>query len=129
MNDLREKGISGLKTICVLVAIMWGVEALNTTLGHGLNRFGIFPRDIDTLAGIIAWPFLHGGLGHLVMNTTPLLFLGFFVSLRGPLVFFSSTLLIVVVGGIGVWIFGRAAFHIGASGLVFGYFGFLVAIA
>ena len=63
------------------------------------------------------------------MNTTPPRFLGFFVSLRGPLVFFSSTLLIVVVGGIGVWIFGRAAFHIGASGLVFGYFGFLVAIA
>jgi len=50
------------------------------------------------------------------------------VALRGRWLFISSSLLILVVGGLGVWVFGRAAFHIGASGLVFGYFGFLVAI-
>ena len=54
--------------------------------------------------------------------------MGFLVALRGRGLFIYSSLLIVVVGGLGVWVFGRPAFHIGASGLVFGYFGFLVAI-
>ena len=54
--------------------------------------------------------------------------MGYLVALRGRWMFISSSLLILVVGGLGVWVFGRAAYHIGASGLVFGYFGFLVAI-
>ena len=63
------------------------------------------------------------------MNTSPLLILGFLVALRGIFVFCAASLLIVLFAGICVWIFGRPAYHIGASGLVFGYFGFLVAIA
>ena len=63
------------------------------------------------------------------MNTVPLLFLGFFVAMRGAGNFFTCSLIILVLGGLGVWVFGRAAYHVGASGLVFGFFGYLVALA
>ena len=128
MNNLSEHGLAGLKSVCILVALMWLVELVNTLVGHRLNDFGIYPRSSQGLIGVLLWPFLHGGLGHLIMNTTPLLFMGFFVSLRGPFVLFLTSLIVVVVGGLLVWVFGRSAIHIGASGLVFGYFGFLVAV-
>ncbi len=128
MNDFRSNWLTGLQTICLLVSCIWVVEVVNNLQGHRLNSLGIYPREIETLPGIVLWPLLHGNLQHLVMNTTPLLFMGFFVALRGPSLFIKSTLLIVVLSGSGVWVFGRSAYHIGASGLVFGYFGFLVAI-
>ena len=62
------------------------------------------------------------------MNTMPLLIMGFFVALRGPWIFTKTTLLILIIGGLAVWVFARPAYHIGSSGLIFGYFGFLVAI-
>jgi membrane associated rhomboid family serine protease len=129
MNDLKRHWRSGLKTICVLVILIWIVEAANSFFGHGFNTFGIYPRDVDTLPGILLWPLLHGSLKHLIMNTTPLLIMGFFVALRGPWVFTKTTLLILIIGGLGVWAFARPAYHIGSSGLIFGYFGFLVAMA
>lgn len=113
--------------ILTFTGILWGVEVINATLDHRLNAFGIYPRELDSLPGILVWPFLHGNITHLMMNTTPFVVLGWFVGLRGAFVFLQTTLIIVVVGGAGVWVFGRESFHIGASGLVFGYFGFLVA--
>ena len=53
---------------------------------------------------------------------------GSFVALKGTLRFFIVTLIITILGGVGVWCFGREAYHVGASGLVFGYFGYLVAL-
>lgn len=128
MNDLKRNWLSGLKTICALVALIWVVEVANNFIGHRFNLFGIYPRKVETLPGILLWPLLHGSLKHLMMNTAPLLIMGFLVALRGPWIFVKTTLLIVIIGGLGVWVFGRPAYHIGASGLVFGYFGFLVAI-
>jgi membrane associated rhomboid family serine protease len=128
MNDLRRHWWSGLKTISVLVILIWIVEAANNFFGHRFNTFGIYPRNVDTLPGVLLWPLLHGSLKHLIMNTTPLLIMGFFVALRGPWVFVKTTLMVLIIGGLGVWLFARPAYHIGASGLIFGYFGFLVAI-
>jgi membrane associated rhomboid family serine protease len=128
VNDLKSNWLSGLKIICFLVLAIWIVEVVNNFFGHRFSAWGIYPRRVDTLPGVLLWPFLHGNLRHLVMNTTPLLIMGFFVALRGSAVFVKTTLLILLIGGLGVWLFGRPAYHIGASGLVFGYFGFLVAI-
>ena len=116
MNDLKSNWLSGLKMICILVLIIWLVEVINNFFGHGLNAYGIYPRQIDTLPGILLWPFLHGSLQHLVMNTTPLLMMGFFVALRGPLIFLKTTLLVLVIGGLGVWLFGRPAYHMVPAG-------------
>ncbi len=123
-----DNWLTALKTICALVFLVWVIEVVNNLFGHRFDIYGIYPREFDKLPGIFFWPFLHGGLKHLVMNTTPLLLMGFFVALRGPSMFIKTTLFITLVGGLGVWLFGRPAYHIGASGLVFGYFGYLVAM-
>ncbi len=123
-----QNWVQALRMILVLVLVLWIVQATNTLLGLRLNVLGIYPREVQSLPGILVWPFLHANFEHLIMNTTPLAVLGFFVALRGTSVFLLASLLILIVGGLGVWLFGRPAFHIGASGLVFGYFGFLVAI-
>ena len=133
-GDVSERRITatgwldGARIIICFVAILWLIEAINTGLGHAFNVFGIFPREVATLPGILFWPFLHGNFQHLIMNTTPLLVLGLFVAMRGPAVFLQTSVIVMIVGGLGVWVFGREAYHIGASGLVFGYFGFLVAV-
>lgn len=128
MPEPTEAWLRALKIILCFLAILWVFETVNTFLGHRLNVLGIYPRELETLPGIVLWPFLHANFQHLIMNTTPLAMLGFFVALRGWAVFVKASLLILVLGGLGVWLFGRPAFHIGASGLVFGFFGFLVAI-
>ena len=118
-----------MKLVLGLVALLWLIELLNNFMGHRLNVYGIYPRNPNTLPGIILWPFLHGSMHHLVMNTMPLLVMGYFVALRGYWLFLKSSLIILILGGLGVWVFGRAAYHIGASGLVFGFFGFLISLA
>lgn len=128
-RKFQRSTLSALKAVLILVGVIWLVEILNNLIGHRLNIFGIYPRRTESLPGILLWPLLHGGFGHLVMNTTPLLAMGFFVALRGVRQFIVSSLFIVLVAGFGVWLFGRDAFHVGASGLVFGYFGLLVALA
>lgn len=123
----RTSWQDGAVYILTFVGILWAVEVINAALGHRLNVFGIYPRELSGLWGLLVWPLLHGNIQHLAVNTTPFVVLGWFVAMRGPAIFLQTTLLITVLAGAGVWTFGRVAFHIGCSGLVFGYFGFLVA--
>ena len=99
---------------------------VNFLLGHSLNSFGILPRSLGGLVGIPLSPLLHGNFGHLIANSAPLLILGGLVSLRGHRAFLHTTVGIVLIGGLAVWIVARDALHVGASGLVFGYFGYLL---
>jgi len=108
------------------VALLWGVHILNLLLGYSFNIYGIIPREIVGLRGIVFSPFLHGSTEHLVMNTVPLMILGCILILRGVASFFLVSLLVALIGGLGVWLFGREhSVHVGASGIIFGYFGFL----
>ena len=111
-----------------LVTLIWTLELVDLLFLRGaLDGFGIRPRRVDWLWGILFAPFLHGGLGHLVANTSSLLFLGWLVLLRRTGDFFVVTALAILVGGLGVWLFGAVGtIHIGASGLVFGYLGYLL---
>ncbi len=108
------------------VLLLWMVEILNLVTGHALLRFGIFPRRVSGLSGILFAPFLHGSIAHLLMNTLPLFILGSLVLVHGRRTLFKITPFIIVVSGLGVWLMGRSAIHVGASSLIFGYFGFLV---
>jgi membrane associated rhomboid family serine protease len=115
-------------TLAGLVGLMWGLEILDTVLGGSLDRFGIRPRVLASLPGILAAPFLHGGFGHLISNTVPFAILGWFVMLRGLDEFWVVTAIVALGSGLGTWLFGGTnTLHIGASGVVFGYLGFLVA--
>jgi membrane associated rhomboid family serine protease len=86
----------------------------------------LLPRSFSGLAGIITMPFLHSNFLHLISNTFPFIIFSILISLRGNIYYLKTTLLILSISGVLLWLFGRSAFHIGASGLVFGYFSFLL---
>ena len=86
----------------------------------------VVPRRLDGLVGVLGAPLVHGSFAHLAANTLPLLVLGGMVAVRGAVYYLTTTLAIAVLGGLGLWLLGRSAAHVGASGVIFGYFGFLV---
>lgn len=110
------------------VLAAWIVELVDTFfLGQRLNALGIRPRQVTGLWGILFMPLLHGGLGHLLANTIPFVVLGWLVMLRRLTDFTTVTLITMVITGAGLWLLGASqAIYIGASSLVFGYFGFLL---
>src|SRR3990170_3197965 len=111
-----------------LVAAMWLLELLDAVLAYPLDVFGIVPRSGDGLIGIGAAPFLHLGFGHLLANTTALLVLGSLVLLTSPY-FWMVTVSVGLFGGLGVWLVGDPqTLVVGASGLVYGYAAYLVAL-
>lgn len=123
----QRKISSPYKRLFHLVAIMWIIEIINILFDHQLCRYGIFPRTSPGLVGIPFSPLLHAGVVHLLLNTGPLIVLGGLVAMSGRPSFIRSTVFIVLAGGTGIWLLGRPAYHVGASALIFGYFGYLVA--
>jgi membrane associated rhomboid family serine protease len=113
----------------LLLVIIWVIQIVNMATGYSLNSWGIIPRSMDGLMGIAFAPFLHAGLWHIVANSVPLFILGVLLSLHGRAIFFEVTILVALLGGLGTWIFGSTAIHLGASGLVFGYWSYLLAYA
>lgn len=111
-----------------LITILWALEILDSVFLRGaLNRYGIRPRTAKGLRGILLAPFLHGSLGHLAANTIPFVILGWLVMLPETNDFFIVTAVALLASGFGVWLFGGSnTMHVGASGLIFGYFGFLL---
>ena len=123
----KRKNASPYELLVYLIVAMWVVEVSNLLAGHQLYRFGIFPRTAQGLVGIPFSPFLHAGVIHLFLNTGPMIVLGGLVSMSGRPSFIRSTVFIVLAGGAGIWLLGRPAYHVGASALIFGYFGYLLA--
>ena len=122
-NPLRR-----VAPILVLVGVMWALELLDTAMGYPLDAYGIVPRSEDGLIGIGLAPFLHYGIGHLLANTTALLVLGALVLLTTPY-FWMLTVAVTLFGGMAVWLTGDPhTLVLGASGLVYGYAGYLVAL-
>ena len=116
--------------IIVLVAVCWVVFVVNNLiLGGSLTHYGIIPRHLGSLPGILWSPFLHASFGHLVANTVPLLIFGGVICARSKAEFIGVTLGGILLGGGLTWLLARNADHVGASGLVFCYFGFLTSRA
>lgn len=120
-----------LRVLLIFVGILWALELIDSLFfQQRLNYWGIQPRSLEGLKGIFFAPLLHGGFAHLAANTVPLLVLGFFVILRGLSTFIQVTATIWLLGGLGIWLTGGAnTLHIGASIIVFGYLGYLLARA
>lgn len=121
----------GLALLAAIVALMWLVEVVNTLAGNGLDGGGIYARNIDRFWGILTAPFIHASFAHLLDNTVPFVFLGFFIALHGALRLALVTAFVVVIGGLGTWLISPAGGGhvdtIGSSGVVFGYAAYLVA--
>lgn len=113
-----------VRPIILIVAAIWGIFLLDLILP--LERLGLVPRSFTGMIGIAAMPFLHGSFAHLIGNTLPLIvLLGLMVASRPRP--WSTMILLTLLSGIALWLLGRPALHIGASGLIYAMMGFLIA--
>ena len=113
--------------LLVSVGVVWVVSLYGLLLDRGLiSDLAVIPRRADGLGGLLGMPLVHGSWQHLSANTGPLVIFGAILLGRGKGYFLLVTLAIAVLSGFVLWLFGRPAHHIGASGVIFGYFSFLV---
>lgn len=125
MNPEKRKIIQSLFLPFLFVILIWIIKLGEMVTQTDLGFLGIYPRRIEGLIGIIATPLLHADLKHLFANSVPLMVLG------GCLFYFykelavKTFLLIYFITGLSVWVGGREAYHIGASGVVYGLAAFL----
>ncbi|MEO0394842.1 MAG: rhomboid family intramembrane serine protease [Cyanobacteria bacterium P01_A01_bin.137] len=128
LSELKSATIARLQLLGTVLISLWSIEIIDfLVFGGGLDRYGIRPRSLGGLWGIPLAPLLHGGFRHLLANTVPLLTLSWWVMMRSIGTWLMATIMITLVGGAGTWLLARGgSVHIGASGLVFGYLGFLL---
>ena len=108
-----------------VVMLMWLVKIVEVIQNYKYTRWGIFPRDIDGLPGIVAAPFIHSDWEHLMSNSIPMLALMSMVMVFYKRVAIPSVIIITIFTGFTVWLFARDAYHVGASGVVYGLVAFL----
>lgn len=118
-----------VKLIIALVVLMSAVHIVNVFLDGQLGQFGIIPRSVEGSYHILTSPFIHSSLGHLLNNLVGLSIFSAFCLLRSVRFYLVSSLFIIVVGGALVWLFGRHASHVGASGWIFGLWSLSIAMA
>ena len=116
-----------LTALVILTGMIWALSLANLYFFQDRLLPLLIPRTGAGLLGVPCMPFIHKDLNHLLCNTLPLLVFAWLILNRGVAYFSKVTLFIVLFGGLLVWALARGNPHIGASGLVFGYFGFLVA--
>jgi membrane associated rhomboid family serine protease len=120
-----------LVVMCGIAAVLWAVQIVNATGNYHLDgRFGVKPRQVDGLWGVVTMPFLHSSYSHLFSNTVPVILIGWVLLLSGVRAWATVTGIVVVVGGLLTWLVGPGhSVIVGASGLVFGWLGYLLARA
>lgn len=123
ISSLKHNSIFMLK----IIGGLWLLQTFNWVLQYRLNILGIIPRTLIGLRGIVCAPFLHGDFSHLFFNSVPLFVLANLILVQGRTTFYAISLFIIIVGGTTLWLVGKRGIHIGASTLIMGYFGFLLA--
>jgi membrane associated rhomboid family serine protease len=123
----QQDRAAGFQLVVGMAALMWLVEIVDSIDHHRLDSWGIEPRDVEGLRGVVAAPFLHASFDHLIGNTVPFVILGLAIALSGLGRVAVVTGLVMLIGGLGTWIFApENTIHIGASGVVFGYASYLI---
>jgi len=117
-----------IPAVIYLLAALWAIHALQWLVPGDLQHYGILPRSLPDLWHIALAPFLHASLWHLIGNSLPLLGLGILLHLqleKGTSLW-ELCALIALLSGLGTWLFGRNAYHIGASAVVLGLWAFIL---
>jgi len=128
-RSLSEKLYSNIVVLVGLACVMVGIYVIDHVLPISLGRWGIISRDTSSLLNIFTAPFVHGSVGHLVNNLIGLMVFSAVCMLRSFRFWVVASLFVITVGGALVWLFGRSALHIGASGWIFGLWSVLIALA
>ncbi|WP_240677579.1 rhomboid family intramembrane serine protease [Actinacidiphila soli] len=110
------------------LAVVWAVQLANWAQQYGLSRdYGLVSGNLGTLPDLLTAPLLHWSWAHIESNSGPLFIFGFLAAYRGVARFLGLTLLVAMTSGLTVWLFERGSVEtVGASGLIFGYFGYVV---
>ena len=122
-----KKGIYNLRLLTAITVVMFVIQLINVNVHYGLTQFGILPRDIYTLPQIFTAPFIHGNWMHLLNNVIGFWIFSLLCLLRGRQFYLRSSVFIIVVSGVLDWCFARKAWHIGASGWIFGLWSLAIA--
>ena len=117
-----------LVVMAAFLVLIWVLQVANWADGYRLDTsYGIWPRDIGRVQDIFTAPFLHLSWNHIEGNSVPLFILGFLSAYRGVVKFVMVTLIVAVTSGLAVWMFQSGnEMTVGASGLIFGYFGYVL---
>jgi membrane associated rhomboid family serine protease len=115
-----------IRLVLAVFVLFSAIEMINLFTGRMLSQLGTIPRYVPGLKGIILGPFVHGSLQHYFSNIIPLCIFTYLLLQYGLNRYLQVTLWIMVTSGLLVWLFARPATHIGVSGVVYGYFGYLV---
>lgn len=130
MQDDQKQIVKQRATFLAMVSgAMVAVHLLDLLMGGYLKSFGIQPREMGTAYTIVTAPWLHGDFAHLGGNLAAFIILAALSLLNGIRYFVKASAIIIVVGGAMVWLFGREAMHIGASGWIFGLWSLAIAQA
>lgn len=109
----------------LFVALLWAIKIFEIGLDLDIVSFGLYPRAYSGLIGIVTCPLIHSSFEHLFSNSIPLLILGGITFYFYRPIAFSVFFWVYLMGGVWLWAAGRPAYHIGASGLVYGFASFL----
>ena len=117
--------------LVILLVVLWGIEYIdqNWLPNYFLDIWGVIPRNLIGLRGIIFAPFLHGSYSHLAGNTFGIIVFGGLVMGRSLREFWTVTIMSALISGLGIWLVGRPPVHVGYSGIIYGYFSYLIALA
>ncbi|MCX4882764.1 rhomboid family intramembrane serine protease [Streptomyces sp. NBC_00847] len=122
-----ERAKAAAKLMVGWVALLWLLEVIDVVSGHALDGLGITPREPSELIDVVPAAFIHFGFAHVAANSVPLLVMGFLAALGGLRRFAAVCMVVIVADGLGVWLTAPAHSNTaGASGLIFGLFGFLL---
>lgn len=126
-QDIRRLRLAFISA-ATFVGLLWLIKLTEVLFGFDLSQQSIFPGRTDTLPGIALAPLLHGSFSHLFANTAPILVLGTLLIYGYPKAAWILLPAVYLGSGLGVWLVARPAWHLGASGLVFGMLFFLFTI-
>ena len=125
MNKQKIKLYNILKYPLLFVFIMWGVKLIEVYFEISLIEYGVLPRDISGIKGVLLSPFIHKDFKHLINNTFPIIVLGSLLSYFYKKNYKSIFPMLYIVSGILLWGIGRTSFHIGASGIIYALASFI----
>lgn len=120
-NSLRKS----ITVAASFAALLWGLKLIEFMLDLDLHHLAIYPRAFPGLVGIVTAPLVHGSWQHLAGNTLPLVLLGSMLIYGYPKSRYWALAGIWLLSGIGVWLFARSSYHLGASGITHGMFFYL----
>ena len=118
--------LNKINTLITITLLMVIVQIINSVTGYALSQFGILPRTLSALINIFFSPWLHTSWQHLFNNLIPFLVLSGLIINQSKRYYLISSLMIIVFSGLLIWLFGRYAYHIGASSWVFGLWALLI---